>query len=131
MDKFDYCSTVFDTRRGKWVVLFDKVQTEGLHNDTFWLACIEDNNALVIVKERDLSYNGHVQKEEPWTYWKLFYGKKKIDTEFGQYIKCGDCGFEMPFEWVGPNRDDSFPKECPYCHLPVRLDQTCGGVKRR
>lgn len=64
MDKFDYCSTVFDTRSGKWVVLFDKIQTEGLDSDTYWLAINDDDDALVIVRERDLSYDDNTQEEE-------------------------------------------------------------------
>lgn len=132
MGKFDYCSTVFDTRSEKWVVLYDKIQTEEFNGDTYWIACNDDDDALVIVRERDLSPDNNAQEEEPWTYWKLFYGRKNIATEFGQYIKCGDCGFEMPFAWIIPYGEERvLPTECPHCHLPVRIDQTCGGVKRR
>lgn len=133
MDKLGSCSTVFDTRSRKWVVLFDKIQTEGSSGDTFWIAINDDDDALVIVRERDLSHDDNTQEEEPYTYWKLFYGRKNIDTELGQYIKCGDCGFEIPFEWSSlglMSGDVILPTECPHCHLPVRIDQTCGGVKR-
>ena len=156
-DCCEYCVAIIPSKELKkqWIEkLFDRYKKSGLEKDrNAYLNAVdryEENLAEIeediaetvlidsmdydlqwIVSKCELRIIPQSTKEEPWTYWKLFYGRKKIDTEFGQYIKCGDCGFEMPFEWVIPYGEERIlPIECPCCHLPVRMDQTCGGVKR-